>query len=202
MTDALRNELQTAIGDRYVLDRELGRGGMATVYLARDQKHSRLVALKVLDPELGAVLGAERFLSEIRVTATLQDGRHDVLVRKTARPVLRDGVSDAEPDRQLLRRERRLARSLRSVEGRYATRETDDRRELGRRDLSPKVARGSAGQSALNASAGLMRAARRAGSHIAASAMATTPASALAMIDGSSGVTSNVRLPSSLAAAA
>src|SRR5207342_3825616 len=49
-----------------------GRGGMATVYLARDVKHDRRVALKVLSPELGAVLGAERFLSEIRVTATLQ----------------------------------------------------------------------------------------------------------------------------------
>src|SRR5436309_6113641 len=58
--------------DRYRIERELGRGGMATVYLARDLKHDRAVAIKVLDPELGAVLGAERFLSEIRVTANLQ----------------------------------------------------------------------------------------------------------------------------------
>jgi serine/threonine-protein kinase len=64
--------LQIALGDAYVLEREVGRGGMATVYLARDIKHDRRVALKVLDPELGAVLGAERFLSEIRVTANLQ----------------------------------------------------------------------------------------------------------------------------------
>ena len=57
---------------RYRIDRELGRGGMATVFLARDLKHDRLVALKVLRPELGEVLGVERFLSEIRVTANLQ----------------------------------------------------------------------------------------------------------------------------------
>src|SRR3954471_21618511 len=58
--------------NRYEIEREIGRGGMATVFLARDVRHARRVALKVLDPELGAVLGAERFLSEIRVTANLQ----------------------------------------------------------------------------------------------------------------------------------
>ena len=68
----VRDQLQRTLGIAYVLDREVGRGGMATVYLARDVKHNRNVALKVLDPELGAVLGAERFLSEIRVTAGLQ----------------------------------------------------------------------------------------------------------------------------------
>jgi serine/threonine-protein kinase len=64
--------LSAALSDRYVIERELGRGGMATVYLARDIRHEREVAVKVLDPELGAVLGADRFLSEIRVTAKLQ----------------------------------------------------------------------------------------------------------------------------------
>ncbi|MBL0169818.1 MAG: PD40 domain-containing protein [Gemmatimonadaceae bacterium] len=64
--------LSTALRDRYRVERELGRGGMATVYLAHDLKHGRQVAVKVLSPELGAVLGAERFLSEIRVTANLQ----------------------------------------------------------------------------------------------------------------------------------
>jgi tetratricopeptide (TPR) repeat protein len=58
--------------DRYLLERELGRGGMATVYLARDQKHDRLVALKVLHPELAHALGPERFLREIRIAARLQ----------------------------------------------------------------------------------------------------------------------------------
>src|SRR3954454_19366452 len=66
------NTLSSSLAGRYAIDREIGRGGMATVYLARDLKHDRRVALKVLDPELGAVLGVERFLSEIRVTANLQ----------------------------------------------------------------------------------------------------------------------------------
>jgi len=65
-------QLSSALKERYALDREIGRGGMATVYLARDVRHNRKVALKVLNPELGAVLGVERFLSEIQVTANLQ----------------------------------------------------------------------------------------------------------------------------------
>ena len=64
--------LVDALDDRYLIERELGRGGMATVYLARDLKHDRLVAVKVLRPDLAAVLGAERFLREIRLTAQLQ----------------------------------------------------------------------------------------------------------------------------------
>ncbi len=64
--------LSTGLEDRYAVEREIGKGGMATVYLARDTRHKRNVALKVLNPELGAVLGAERFLAEIQVTANLQ----------------------------------------------------------------------------------------------------------------------------------
>jgi serine/threonine-protein kinase len=64
--------LTESLADRYVIERELGAGGMARVYLARDIRHDRRVALKLLDPELGAVLGGERFLAEIRVTANLQ----------------------------------------------------------------------------------------------------------------------------------
>ena len=69
MADTLAS-LTAALTDRYRIQREIGQGGMATVFLARDTKHDRPVALKVLRPELGAVLGVERFLSEIRVTAT------------------------------------------------------------------------------------------------------------------------------------
>ena len=64
--------LSSALADRYSIERELGQGGMATVYLAQDLKHDRKVALKVLKPELAAVLGAERFVVEIKTTASLQ----------------------------------------------------------------------------------------------------------------------------------
>ncbi len=68
----LLERLQSALGDRYNLTREVGAGGMATVYLAHDVRHDRRVALKLLRPELAAVIGAERFLAEIRLTANLQ----------------------------------------------------------------------------------------------------------------------------------
>ena len=64
--------LNAILSDRCTLERELGQGGMATVYLASDLRHHRRVALKVLRPELAAVLGPERFLSEIQTTANLQ----------------------------------------------------------------------------------------------------------------------------------
>ncbi|MBL0178488.1 MAG: serine/threonine-protein kinase [Gemmatimonadetes bacterium] len=66
------DRLITALADRYTIERELGAGGMATVYLARDLKHDRDVAIKVLRPELAAVIGADRFLTEIKTTANLQ----------------------------------------------------------------------------------------------------------------------------------
>ncbi|HSG82655.1 MAG TPA: protein kinase, partial [Gemmatimonadota bacterium] len=69
---AVLERLTAALADRYTIESELGQGGMATVYLAHDVKHDRNVALKVLRPELAAVIGAERFLNEIKVTANLQ----------------------------------------------------------------------------------------------------------------------------------
>jgi len=69
---AVPTPLSTALSDRYRVDHEVGQGGMATVYLADDLRHARRVAIKVLLPELSAVLGPERFLAEIKTTASLQ----------------------------------------------------------------------------------------------------------------------------------
>ena len=81
MTGSDFDRLQAALGDAYTIERELGRGGMATVYLARDAKHQRRIALKVLDPNLAASLGPERFRREVTTAAQLQHphilGVHD-----------------------------------------------------------------------------------------------------------------------------
>jgi serine/threonine-protein kinase len=82
--------LTTALADRYRLERELGHGGMATVYLAQDLKHDRQVAIKVLRPELAAVIGADRFLSEIKTTAHLQ---HPHIL-----PLFDSGIVTTDPD--------------------------------------------------------------------------------------------------------
>ncbi len=85
MTETL-SRLTAALADRYRVERELGAGGMATVYLAHDLRHERDVAIKVLHPDLGAVLGGERFLAEIKTTARLQ---HPHIL-----PLLDSGVAD------------------------------------------------------------------------------------------------------------
>ncbi len=84
--DAAR--LSAALADRYRIERALGQGGMATVYLARDLKHDRDVAIKVLKPELAAVLGAERFVQEIKTTAALS---HPHIL-----PLFDSGVADGQ----------------------------------------------------------------------------------------------------------
>ena len=71
MTDP-QDRLATALAGRYRIERELGAGGMATVYLAQDLKHDRQVAIKVLRPDLAAALGPERFLREVKIAANLQ----------------------------------------------------------------------------------------------------------------------------------
>jgi serine/threonine-protein kinase len=70
--DEIISRLKAALADRYSIEQEIGAGGMATVYLAEDLKHRRKVALKVLRPELSAIIGGERFLQEIELTANLQ----------------------------------------------------------------------------------------------------------------------------------
>ena len=79
--------LRASLADRYTIDQELGAGGMATVYLAHDIKHDRKVAVKVLRPELAAVIGADRFLAEIKTTANLQ---HPHIL-----PLFDSGVADS-----------------------------------------------------------------------------------------------------------
>ena len=108
----LLDRLRTAVCSAYEIDRCIGQGGMATVFLARDVRHSRLVAIKLLTPELGALIGAERFLAEIKVTAPLQhphilglldSGEGDGLLWYVMPYV------DGESLRQRLDRERQLA---------------------------------------------------------------------------------------------
>jgi serine/threonine protein kinase len=70
MTETL-DRLKTALSDRYAIEREIGSGGMAVVYLAEDLKHHRQVAIKVMRPELSAILGGERFLREVGIAAKL-----------------------------------------------------------------------------------------------------------------------------------
>jgi serine/threonine-protein kinase len=92
------SSLSDALRDRYLIDRELGHGGMATVWLARDLKHDRLVALKVLRPELSAILGGERFLREIRLTAALQHPHILPLLKATPDCRVRGALPSFWPD--------------------------------------------------------------------------------------------------------
>ena len=110
MADA-RIRLHNALSDRYQIERELGQGGMATVYLARDLRHERRVAVKVLRPELAAVIGADRFLQEIKTTANLQHAHilplHDSGVADNLLYYVMPFV-EGESLRDLLNREKQL----------------------------------------------------------------------------------------------
>ena len=108
--------LAAALRDRYVLERQVGAGGMATVYLARDLRHKRQVALKVVRPEFGGREGVERFLREIELAARLQ---HPHILPVFDSGVIDDGTGspvpyfvmpyvEGETLRQLLQREGRL----------------------------------------------------------------------------------------------
>jgi eukaryotic-like serine/threonine-protein kinase len=112
----LRGQLQASLAATYVIERELGRGGMATVYLARDLKHDRPVALKVLHLELGQTLGPERFQREVRLAARLQHP-HILTVLDSGQTTVAEGASrlwftmpyvEGESLRGRLTRERQL----------------------------------------------------------------------------------------------
>src|SRR5678810_618075 len=89
VSDAI-DRITSALAGRYRVERELGAGGMATVYLAQDLRHDRKVAIKVLKPELAAVLGADRFVVEIKTTASLQ---HPHIL-----PLFDSGSTNSHPD--------------------------------------------------------------------------------------------------------
>jgi serine/threonine-protein kinase len=134
--------LDAALGDRYHIERELGAGGMATVFLADEPKHSRKVAIKVLHPELSAVIGAERFLTEIRTTANLQ---HPHIL-----PLFDSGEADGllfyvmpfvdgESLRQRLDRERQLPvkEAVRITDGIASALDYAHRQGIIHRDIKP-----------------------------------------------------------------
>ena len=103
--------LASSLSDRYAIDRELGRGGMATVYLAQDKKHDRKVAIKVLRRELAASVGAERFLREIQIAARLAHPHILPLIDSGEAHGALYYVTPHVPDgslRQRLERERRM----------------------------------------------------------------------------------------------
>ncbi len=143
MTTALLEQLQADLGPAYAVEREIGRGGMATVFLARDLRHQRPVAIKVLDPELAASVGADRFLAEIRTTALLQ---HPNIL-----PLFDSGVAGGllyyvmpyvpgETLRGMLDRERQLPvpTALRIASGVASSLEHAHRQGIVHRDLKPE----------------------------------------------------------------
>jgi serine/threonine-protein kinase len=159
--------LASALSDRYRVEREIGSGGMATVYLAEDLKHHRKVAVKVLRPELAVVLGAERFLKEIEVTAHLQ---HPHVL-----PLFDSGEADSflyyvmpyvegESLRQKLNREKQLSieEAVRITEQVASALDYAHRHDVIHRDIKPENILLQDGQ-ALVADFGIALAVRAAG---------------------------------------
>ncbi|HEY2895674.1 MAG TPA: serine/threonine-protein kinase [Gemmatimonadaceae bacterium] len=164
MTGSDYDRLQAALGNAYTIERELGRGGMATVYLARDAKHQRRVALKVLDPNLAASLGPERFRREITTAAQLQHphilGVHDSGETADGQLWFTMPYVEGESLRERLRHERQMSvqdvvRIIREVAGAldYA-----HQKGVLHRDIKPENILLTTGGDALLADFGIARA--------------------------------------------
>ena len=136
MTDATVR-LTAALEGRYRIERELGQGGMATVYLAHDLKHDRQVAIKVLQPELAAALGADRFLREITHDGESSPSAHPAAVRLGDVRMVRDLLSLL---RDAVRRRRIAARPVDPREAAAGGRRAADRAR-GRRRTRPMPTR-------------------------------------------------------------
>ncbi|MBA3496616.1 MAG: protein kinase [Gemmatimonadales bacterium] len=175
----LRAQLQGGLTDRYRLERELGRGGMATVFLARDLRHERPVALKVLHPELASSLGPERFQQEIRLAARLQHP-HILTVHDSGEASGQLWYTMPYVEGESLRDRLRRERQLPVEDALLITREVADaldyahRQGIVHRDIKPENIllagyppreRGSAGWHALVADFGVARALQGAGEH-------------------------------------
>jgi serine/threonine-protein kinase len=138
-----RTALETALADRYAIERELGRGGMATVYLAQDLRHDRPVALKVLHHELAATMGPERFQREIRFAARLQHP-HILTVLDSGEAAGQLWFTmpfvEGESLRDRLKRERQLAVEVALQIGREAARALDyaHQHDIVHRDIKPE----------------------------------------------------------------
>jgi serine/threonine-protein kinase len=161
------DQLRTALADRYLLERELGQGGMALVYLARDLRHDREVAVKVLRPELSELIGADRFLNEIRVTASLQHAHILPLFDSGSAGGLLYYVMpyvEGESLRDRLNRERQLsiADAVRITSQVAGALEYAHRRQVLHRDIKPENILLHEGQ-ALVADFGIALALRKAG---------------------------------------
>jgi len=169
-TDPLLDRFQAILDGRYTIERELGRGGMATVYLAQDLRHGRPVAIKLLQPELTTAVTAERFLREIQITAKLQHPHILTLIDSGAKDGLVYYVMplvEGESLRERLIWEKQLPvdRALQIARQVAGALEHAHERGVVHRDIKPENILLSGGQAIL-ADFGIARAVRESGQQV------------------------------------